>query len=203
MAITTGGDLAGQRGRGKGVMTGPSTRSGAPSADAGAERHSMSFCQRRYRAFIRPTVKVVTRIHLGLLRASRYRLGHRLLGGKIVLLTTVGRRSGRERTTPLAYMSHGESLVVAASCAGSDRPPDWWFNLQHQPEAVTESCGVKRAVRAHLAGSHAVGMLTPRFEQLFPQMRFYQRMATRQIPLVVLEPTSPAQAGRVGIHRVS
>src|SRR5579863_9647753 len=73
----------------------------------------ISIFQRRYRALVRPTVKLRARIHLGLLRISRGGVGHRLFGGRMILLTTVGRRSGRERTTPLAYMRHGDNLVVA------------------------------------------------------------------------------------------
>jgi F420H(2)-dependent quinone reductase len=138
---------------------------------------------------VRPTVKGLARVHLGLLRASRGGFGHRLFGGRVVLLTTVGRRSGREWTTPLAYMRHGDSLVVAASCGGSDRLPDWWLNLQSQPRAVIEVSGVKRAVHAHQAGHHSLRQLTSEFEETFPQMHFYQRMSRREIPLVVLEPT--------------
>src|ERR1700676_2956921 len=84
-----------------------------------AKKSGTDFHQRRYRALIRITVKVVARIHLGLLRASRGSLGHRLVGGSVVLLTTVGRTSGRQWTTPLAFIRHGDDLVVAASGGGS------------------------------------------------------------------------------------
>jgi deazaflavin-dependent oxidoreductase (nitroreductase family) len=158
----------------------------------------LSFCQGHYRALVRPTVKFLARVHLGLLRASGGNLGHRLFGGRVVLLTTVGRRSGRQRTTPLAYMRHGDSLVVAASCGGSERIPDWWLNLQHQPLAVIEMYGVKSVVHARRAEDHMLGKLTPEFEGSFPQMLFYRRMTRREIPLIVLRPNPRAEVSDVG-----
>jgi deazaflavin-dependent oxidoreductase (nitroreductase family) len=161
---------------------------GRTIGDRGTIGPSVSFFRKRYRASVRPTVKVLARIHLGLLRAGRGGVGRRLFGGRMILLTTVGRRSGRERTTPLAYMKHGDSLVVAASCAGSDRPPDWWLNLQRQPRAVIEMAGVKSAVYAHRPETHMLKELTPEFEACYPQMQFYQRMSRREIPLIILRP---------------
>ena len=149
----------------------------------------MPFCQQRYRTLVRPTVKLLARAHLGVLRASRLGVGRRLFGGRVVLLTTVGRRSGREWTTPLAYMRHGEALVVAASCGGSDRIPDWWLNLERQPRAVIDMAGVKSEAHAQRADSDMLSQLTPEFEERFPKMHFYKRMSRREIPLVVLQPT--------------
>ena len=122
----------------------------------------------------------------------------------MVLLTTVGRTSGRHWTTPLAFMRHGDALVVAASCGGSDRLPDWWLNLQRQPVAVIEMSGVKSVVHAHQAADRMLGELTPEFEGSFPQMHFYRRMSRREIPLVVLEPTpiSPTPGAAVGCGSV-
>ncbi len=161
----------------------------------GAKDLAILFCQRRYRVLIRPTVKVLARIHLGLLRASRGKLGRRLFGGRVVLLTTVGRRSGRKWTTPLAYMRHGDSLVVAASCGGSDRLPDWWLNLQRRPVAVIEVSGRKSVVRAYEAEHQTLVNLTAEFEENFPQMNFYRRVSSREIPLIVLKPTRRADVG--------
>ena len=154
----------------------------------GAKNLARSLCHQRYRVLIRPAVKVVAKVHLGLLRASRGNLGCHLFGAKVVLLTTVGRRSGRQRTTPLVYLRRGDGLVVAASCGGSDRAPDWWLNLQRQPVAVMEVSGVKSVVRAYEVEHSMLGELTSEFEQSFPQMAFYRKVSGRQIPLIVLQP---------------
>jgi deazaflavin-dependent oxidoreductase (nitroreductase family) len=156
---------------------------------------SIPFCRKPYHSLVRPAVKVVARIHLGLLRSCPGNLRHRFFGDRVVLLTTVGRRSGRAWTTPLAYMRHGDSLVVAASCGGSDRPPDWWLNLQCQPLAVVEISGIRSPVHAHMAENNLLSRLTPEFEESFPQMHFYKKMSTREIPLIVLQPTPGAEVG--------
>jgi deazaflavin-dependent oxidoreductase (nitroreductase family) len=165
--------------------------SGAAKRDVGIRDTTeprVSFCQQRYRVLVRPSVKLLARIHLSLLRRSRGGIGRHLFDGRMILLTTVGRRTGRERTTPLAYMRHGDSLVVAASCAGSDRHPDWWLNLQRQPLAVIEMAGVKSAVHAHQAENFMLSRLTHEFKESYPQMHFYQKMSPREIPLIVLRP---------------
>jgi deazaflavin-dependent oxidoreductase (nitroreductase family) len=163
----------------------------------------VSFCQQRYRALVRPAVKVLARVHLGLLRIGAGGLGHGLLGGRVVILTTVGRTSGRARTTPLVYMRHGDCLVVAASCGGSERLPDWWLNLQHQPRALIEVSGVKSTVEAHIAENHLLSQLTQEFEERFPQMHFYKRMSAREIPLVVLKPSTGAEVHGAAIAMAS
>ena len=121
----------------------------------------------------------------------------------MVLLTTVGRRSGRQWTTPLAYIRHGDSLVVAASCGGSERIPDWWLNLQHQPLAMIEMSGVRSVVHAHRADDHILGTLNPQFEGSFPQMLFYRKMSRREIPLILLRPTPGTEVGCGSIRRAS
>jgi deazaflavin-dependent oxidoreductase (nitroreductase family) len=154
-----------------------------------AQARGLSFCERRYHAVIRPTVKLVSKAHLGLLRANRKPVGG-LFGDRVLLLTTVGRRSGRHWTTPLAYIRHGEALVVAASCGGSDRLPDWSLNLRCEPLAIVEMSGVKRFVVAHHAEHQLLGHLTSEFDATFPRMRFYRRASRRDIPLIILKPTT-------------
>ena len=62
------------------------------------------------------------------------RVGGNLAGLRMLLLTTTGRKSGKQYTTPLACFSDGADLVVVASNNGQDRHPAWWLNLEHTPE---------------------------------------------------------------------
>jgi deazaflavin-dependent oxidoreductase (nitroreductase family) len=83
-----------------------------------------------------PFWRVTGRLHAALYRATGGRIGHS--AGQItnLLLTTTGRRSGQQRTVPLAYLADGERFVVVASNGGSDRPPGWWVNLLAHPGTV-------------------------------------------------------------------
>ena len=71
-----------------------------------------------------------TRAHRAIYRGTRGLIGGNLLGIQILLLTTRGRKTGQRRTLPLAYVEYKEDLIVVASNGGSDKPPDWWLNLQ-------------------------------------------------------------------------
>ena len=61
--------------------------------------------------------------------------GHDWQGTTTLLLTTVGRKSGEERTTPLIYQEHDGDYLIVASKGGSDTPPAWYLNLQENPSA--------------------------------------------------------------------
>src|SRR5580704_6717425 len=75
------------------------------------------------------------RMHRHVYRATGGVVGHRSRVGPFLLLTTVGRRTGQRRTTPLLYMADGDALVVVASNGGRDRAPAWLLNLEAAPAA--------------------------------------------------------------------
>ena len=105
-----------------------------------------------------------------------------------LLLTTVGRQTGRGRQTPLYYLEDGENLVVVASNAGSERDPAWWRNLQATPEAEAWLGPVRRAVRARRATPEEVERLWPRLVGMYAGYEGYRRSVEREIPVVILEP---------------
>lgn len=76
---------------------------------------------------------LVNRTHAWLLVAARGKLGARVGGRPVLLLETLGRRSDRQRRTPLQYLRHGVELLIVASNAGHPEPPAWSLNLQRQP----------------------------------------------------------------------
>lgn len=75
---------------------------------------------------------------------TRGYLTGRPLGAPIVLLQTVGRRTGQLRSTALVYMPDGDDLVVVASNLGAERPPAWWLNLQASDEGLALVGGRRR-----------------------------------------------------------
>ncbi len=64
--------------------------------------------------------------------------GGRIFGNRILLLTTTGRKTGRARTTPVAYLSDGDALVIVGGAAGAAKHPDWSLNLESHPEALVQ-----------------------------------------------------------------
>lgn len=95
--------------------------------------------------------KVVTSIHVFLYRMAKGRFVGRFRGGSILLLATVGRRSGKKRIRPLMYFRKGDDLLLVASNAGQDRHPGWLWNLKRNPVATIQIGNEKRRVRAREA----------------------------------------------------
>ena len=112
--------------------------------------------------------------------------GYRWRGTTILLLTTTGRSSGQERTTPLIFTEDGERWVVVASKGGAPEHPDWYKNLQASPEATIQ---VKREVipvLAETAQGEERARLWRSMAEVWPAYDEYQAKTDREIPVVVL-----------------
>src|SRR5438132_7565945 len=96
-------------------------------------------------------VGVMSKVNIGLYRASRGAIGGKLFGVPVLLLTTIGRKSGQPRTVPLMYLRDGERLVIVASKAGHDEHPLWFNNLEKTPDADVQVGRERRQVRARVA----------------------------------------------------
>ena len=122
-----------------------------------------------------------------------YRLSGGWIGGRfgrapILLLTTKGRKSGRQRTTPLVYLPDGENMVIIASNGGSDRHPEWWLNLRSEPKAEVQVGRDVRAVVAEKAEGAERDRLWREVNEIYHGYDEYQRSTEREIPVVVLRP---------------
>lgn len=149
---------------------------------AGVPTALSDFARRHPRAARR-----LTAAHAAVIRGSGGYLAARWFGTPIVLLQTVGRRTGRPRSTPLVYLPDGEDLVVVASNAGAERPPAWWLNLQAAGEGVAIRGSDRRPVTATVVEDARRERLWRRFAAVSPVER-YQRQTTRRLPVVALTP---------------
>ena len=77
--------------------------------------------------------------------------GHDWRGTQTLILTTTGRRSGKQRLTPLIYGRHGGDYLLVASNGGTPQSPDWYFNLADNPEVEIQVKGEKMRARARTA----------------------------------------------------
>jgi F420H(2)-dependent quinone reductase len=113
-----------------------------------------------------------------------------MAGGRVLLLTTTGRKTGREHTVPLLYLRDGEGVVVVASNGGTASHPAWWLNLMTNPEATVEVGGRKVLVRAEEVGSEERKRLWPELVEMYGGYEDYQRRTDRKIPVVFLHPVN-------------
>lgn len=134
--------------------------------------------------------RVVTTLHTQAYRRTGGKLGATARGvPPMLLLTTTGRRSGQPRTTPLAGIRDGDRYLLVASYGGDDRDPQWFKNLQANPEATIQVGGDTIPVRAEVASPDEKAALWPKVVAAYKGFDSYQRKTSREIPVVILTRT--------------
>ncbi len=108
-------------------------------------------------------------------------------GSSPLLLTTIGRRSGEPRTTPLIYGRSGDDYLIVASDGGADEPPAWYVNLQANPEVEVQVLGDRFRARARDATAEEKPEMWREMVSHWPAYDSYQERTEREIPVVVLE----------------
>lgn len=140
-------------------------------------------------------LKAMNTIHRGLLKISFGHLGWRAGGMPVLELTTTGRKSGEPRTVMLTSpVQEGDAIVIVASRGGDDHHPAWFLNLRDRPDVEVAYAGKpKRPMRARVANPQERAALWPRVAAEYKGYANYQTRTDREIPLVLLEPTSGAR----------
>ena len=105
-----------------------------------------------------------------------------------LLLTTIGRRSGQARRTPLIYGRDGANYLIVASKGGAPKSPLWYSNLEANPEVRIQVGADQITARARDASPEERPRLWGIMSAIWPDYDNYQTKTDRQIPLVVLEP---------------
>jgi deazaflavin-dependent oxidoreductase (nitroreductase family) len=136
----------------------------------------------------RLALKLGSGAHAGVYRATGGKLFGRMGKSPILLLDTVGRKSGRKRTSPLLYIMDGDNFVVIASKGGAPTHPAWYLNLRADPDATVEVGDREVRVRAEEADPGEKGRLWQKMVEMYPTYDDYQEKTEREIPLLVLHP---------------
>lgn len=136
----------------------------------------------------RPGSAFGAKAHAWVVRRSGGRIGGRAFGAEILVLRTTGRRSGAQRDAPMFFLKHGDGFAVIASNAASKRTPAWWHNLQAHPDAEALVRGHSYPVTARAATEQEVTALWPAFVELYSGYDYYKSIASRELPVVILEP---------------
>jgi deazaflavin-dependent oxidoreductase (nitroreductase family) len=116
--------------------------------------------------------------------------GHLWRGVPTLLLTTLGRRSGQARRTPLIYGQDGDRYLVVASKGGSDDPPEWYRNLRADPRVRIQVGPDVFDGTARDATPDEKPRLWKLMAGIWPDYDNYQTRTRRQIPVVVI--TTPS-----------
>ena len=136
-------------------------------------------------------LKIFMALNTAAIRLSRGRIGSQLGTQTILLLHTVGRKSGRQLVTPIAYFFTNGYYFLIGSNWGKEHNAAWYYNLLAQPRTTIEVRGREIPVEARLADG-------PEYERLWqyaiehhPPYLHYKEMTSRHIPIVVLQPGNP------------
>jgi F420H(2)-dependent quinone reductase len=142
-------------------------------------------------------VRLFSRANVWLYRKTGGRLGGKYRMGAafprgipVLLLTTVGRKSGARRTAPLVYLEDGSRLILGASQSGLPSHPQWYLNISANPEVEVQIGPRVRKMRARDATPEERDVFWPRLVAHNRDFASYQAWTDRVIPIVVLEPVA-------------
>lgn len=135
-------------------------------------------------------LKAMNGFHRIVMKASFGKIGWQAGSMPVLELTTIGRKSGEQRslllTSPLQL---GDTIVVVASRGGDDHHPAWLLNIQANPDVqVAYKGGPRKPMKARVASAAERSELWPRVTTDHKNYAGYQRKTEREIPLVLLEP---------------
>ena len=140
------------------------------------------------------TLAGITALHRRLYRWTGGIIGGDAGGLATLLLTTTGRKTGLARTVPLPYFAHGDAVLVVASFSGGPKNPAWYDNLVAHPEVHVQIRRRRFDAVARPAGPDERPALWASIVAQAPMYADYQRLAPREIPVVVLSPASPTSS---------
>ncbi|MEB3033283.1 nitroreductase family deazaflavin-dependent oxidoreductase [[Mycobacterium] nativiensis] len=124
-------------------------------------------------------------------RASGGTLGGAFDGAPVLLLTTVGAKSGQPRTSPMMYLPEGDRIIVFASNEGKDNHPSWYHNLRANPSATVEVGTETYPVTAtEITGAEHDRLYAIQAER-YPGFATYRERTDRIIPVIELSRTEP------------
>jgi deazaflavin-dependent oxidoreductase (nitroreductase family) len=119
-------------------------------------------------------------------RANAGKVGGPFAGKSLLLLHTIGAKSGLERINPVACISDGDRLVIIASKGGAPTNPDWYYNLIANPLATVEVGNEKFQVRATVSTEPERTRLYNKMVEMMPGFAEYQLKTKRAIPVIKL-----------------
>ena len=145
--------------------------------------------------YVGKIIKSMSKVNVAIYRwtggllGSKWRVGSAFPWGiPVLLLTTVGRKSGRPRTAALVFIEDGDNVIVVGSQGGLPKDPLWYKNLVATPECEVQIKRRKMKRKAHTASPEERAVLWPKLVAHYPDFASYATWTDRIIPVVILEP---------------
>ena len=132
--------------------------------------------------------KFIMSIFVSLYRLTDGRIGGSMRGLGVLLLTTTGRKSGKQWTTPLGYFEDNGTYVITASNAGNDHNPSWFHNLKSNPQVTIQVKDKELMALAEPASPEKRNQLWEHLTAIAPGYKDYEKRTSRVIPMVILRP---------------
>lgn len=123
-----------------------------------------------------------------LYKATGGRVGGTFGKAPVALLTTMGRKTGEPRVSPLLFLRDGDRVILVASRGGSDKHPMWYLNLRANPKVQVQIKDEVLALTARAATEEERAHYWPKLTAMYPNFDDYQSWTDRVIPIVVCEP---------------
>lgn len=135
-------------------------------------------------------IRLVMALHAGLYRLSGGKYGGEVRGLKMLLLTTTGRKSGKARTVPLGFFDRQGGYVIVASNGGQPTHPAWYYNIKNQLQVTVQVLDKVTPVTAEVLTGETRAQAWQQIITTAPQYAEYEKKTTREIPLVLLRPST-------------
>lgn len=140
-----------------------------------------------------PSTSDWARKQMELFEQSNGAEGNSLRGMPIIVVTSLGAKSGKLRKTPLMRVEHNGEYAAVASLGGSPKHPVWYYNLKKNPLVELQDGSVKRDYHAREVTGEEKAAWWERSVAAYPDYADYQKKTTREIPVFVLTPMDDDQ----------
>lgn len=134
-------------------------------------------------------IKWMSKANTWLFKKSGGRLGNKFLrGAEVGILTTIGRKSGEARDSPLLFLQEGRRIVLVASQGGRATNPMWYLNLRANPEITFQTKKETLQLVARDATDAERDEYWPKLDAMYPDFQNYRSYTDRKIPIVICDP---------------
>lgn len=145
--------------------------------------------------FARAAARFANSAHNRLYRSSKGRVGGRVKGMPVLLITVAGRKSGTPHTVPCVYLEDAGTWIVSGSAGGMAEEPQWFRNLRATDRATVEIRGVPTVVEVSVPDGERRDAIWDKLVAAAPFFAEYQAKVDRTIPVAVLTPVLAPEAG--------